>query len=199
MTRTTGMLDILHKVEDGIEGFLMGEGWRSKCIDYTPPVVHRIYRDIVIDDVGYRIYLHRIFSCKRAFFHPHPWPSAVRVIGASAGTRSTYEMGVGFSSNERHDPPPHAAVMFVSDGFKYVMDHPDAWHYVKILGAPSVSLMVSGPVWDRPGGAPRTEKYDFRPLTEEERFEIVSPVLFHYGIATNGEIQKAGVWKEPPR
>lgn len=192
----SAMKKILHRVEDTLEGLLMEDGWRSKCIDYTPPIVHRIYRDIVIDDVGYRVYLHRIFACKRAFFHPHPWPSAVRVIGADT---STYEMGIGFSANERHDSPPHAAVMWVPKGFKYVMEHPDAWHYVRILGRPSVSLMVSGPVWDRPGGAPRTEKYDFRPLTEEERFEIVRPILNHYGIATNTEIQRAGVWRESPR
>ena len=86
-------------------------------------------------------------------------------------------MAVGFSPNERHDPPPHAAVLRVKDGsFEYEMDHLDGWHYVRTIGEPSVSVMVSGPPWERAGGAPRTATKDFRSLTEEEKEFLFSTV-----------------------
>lgn len=164
------MLSTLHYVEFILPHLLIDrEGWSSKCIDYTPPFVHRLYRDIEFDDKTHRVYLHKIFPCERAFFHPHPWPSAIRVLPVPG---STYEMGVGFSPNERHDPPPYAATLRVQNGFEYEMTHPDGWHHVRVIGEPSMSVMVSGPVWDRPGGAPRTAVKDFRPLTEDEESEI---------------------------
>lgn len=176
------MLDKLRQIEDMLPALLKDEGgWRSKKIDYSPPVVDRLYRDIDLDGVGHRIYLHRIYECERAFFHPHPWPSAIRVIG---GLGSSYEMGVGFGSNERHDGPPLAARLIVKQGMQYEMCHPDGWHYVKIIGRPSVSVMVSGPVWERPGGAPRTDKYDFRALDEQEARTLFNAVRAYYKLAT---------------
>lgn len=175
------MLEVLHLVESKLPGLLEDtEAWASKCIDYSPPITHRLYRDVILDRTTYRVYLHRIHPCERAFFHPHPWPSAIRVLPVVG---STYEMAVGFGPNDRHDPPPHAAVIRVAGpktlsgdgGFEYSMEHPDGWHYVRVLGEPSVSVMVSGPPWERPGGAPRTATRDFRPLTEEE-----SDVIFEH-------------------
>jgi len=176
------MLGTLHRIEKMLPALLKDEGaWLSKKIDYSPPVVDRLYRDIELDGVGHRVYLHRIYECERAFFHPHPWPSAIRVIG---GPGSSYEMGVGFGSNDRHDPPPLAARLIVERGMEYEMCHPDGWHYVKIIGQPSVSLMVSGPVWERPGGAPRTEKFDFRALNKREAKAIFNAVRAHYNLVT---------------
>jgi hypothetical protein len=171
------MFRILDEVENNLSQLLDGSKWKSKKIDYSPPIVDRIYRDWDFEGVSYRIYMHRIYACDRAFFHPHPWPSAIRVIGAP---NSTYEMGIGFSANERHDPPPHAAVIQVANGFKYEMTHPDGWHYVRIIGEPSISLMVSGPVWDR--SAPRTEKYNFRELNDVEYNQLVEDVVDFYRV-----------------
>jgi hypothetical protein len=174
------MLEVLHRVEEMLPD-LLGEkaAWRSKCIDYFPPITERLYRDVNLDGVAHRLYLHRIHPCERAFFHPHPWPSAIRVLGTA---HSSYEMGVGFGPNDRHDPPPLAARIIVKHGMQYEMCHPDGWHHVKITGEPSVSLMVSGPVWDRPGGAPRTDKYDFRELTTLEKGYILKAVYRYYEI-----------------
>lgn len=175
------MLDVLQWAEDNLGALLdEGDAWKSKCINYTPPVVDRLYRDFRIPggaEESHRLYLHRIHPCERAFFHPHPWPSAVRVIG---GEGSRYFMGIGFGPNERHDPPPCAAVTVLTPGSRYAMPHPDGWHYVRIEGAPSVSLMVSGPEWGRPGGAPRTAKHEFRPLTDEESASLVRDVRGFY-------------------
>lgn len=176
------MLEALHHVEADLPDLLKDVGgWSSKFINYSPPFVERLYRDFVLGGVTYRVYLHRIHPCERAFFHPHPWPSAVRVLGVPG---STYEMAVGFGPNDRHDPPPHAAVIRVAGAsFEYTMEHPDAWHYVRTSGEPSVSVMVSGPPWERPGGAPRTATRNFRVLTTREQGVIFSTVAQHYGVS----------------
>lgn len=168
------MLDILHRIEEMLPNLLKDRGgWKSKCIDYSPPITHRLYRDVLLDGILYRVYLHRIHPCERAFFHPHPWPSAIRVLPVAG---STYEMAIGFGANDRHDPPPHAAVIRAESGFEYSMEHEDGWHYVRTSGEPSISVMVSGPPWDRAGGAPRTATREFRPLTEQEKEVIFSTV-----------------------
>lgn len=182
------MLSTLRRFEREFLPALMGDrsGWRSKCIDYSPPVVWRLYQDVLIDGVLYRAYLHRIFPCERAFFHPHPWASAVRVIPQPG---AVYEMAVGFSPNDRHDPPPHAAVLRVEHGFEYEMTHQDAWHYVRIdgpEGVSSISVMLSAPPWERPGGAPRTSVRDFRELTAAEASPIFGAVADHYSLNDGG-------------
>ena len=172
------MLDKLHLAEAMFPDLLKKpETWKSKYIDYSPPITERLYQDIQLEGVNYRLYLHRIHPCERAFFHPHPWPSAIRVLHVPG---STYEMAIGFSSNERHDPPPYAAIIRAEYGFEYEMTHPDGWHYVKISGRSSASVMLTGPVWERQGGAPRTEKYDFRELTDREKENILYTVEQHY-------------------
>jgi hypothetical protein len=169
------MLEILHRVEENIESLINDHAaWRTKRVDYTPPVVDRVYRDLDLDGVNYRIYLHRIHPCDEAFYHPHPWPSAVRVIGAKS---SSYEMAVGFGPSDG-PPPPHAARLIVKHGMQYEMTHTDGWHYVRVTGEPSISLMVSGPVWDN--SAPRTDKMNFRHLTATEEIEICDAVLAYY-------------------
>jgi hypothetical protein len=134
------MLDALAYVEHFLPELLQDEtSWRSLYVDYHPPIVERLWTCWK----GYRIYLHRIHPCERAeaLFHPHPWPSAMRVL------EGKYEMAVGFGSGM--ETPPVAALMIARGDFQYEMVHPDSWHYVRPLGEPTFSVMVTGQPWAR--------------------------------------------------
>src|SRR5947209_10035564 len=132
------MLEILTAVEKDLPRLLLDEAaWSGLFIDYHPPTVERLWmrwRDC-------RVSLHRIHPCApgEALFHPHPWPSAMRILSGE------YEMAVGFGPGET--PPPVAALLVAREDCRYEMTHPDGWHYVCPLGEPSRSLMVSGGAW----------------------------------------------------
>ena len=162
------MLDILATVESELPELLQDESaWSSIYIDYHPPTVERLWRNWN----GYRIYLHRIHPCGagEALFHPHPWPSAMRIL------EGEYEMAVGYGKGET--VPPVAALMIAAGDFRYEMTDPDAWHYVRPLERPSMSLMVTGKPWDRP--APRSSK-PLAPLAAETCHELLRLFREHY-------------------
>lgn len=118
-------------------------GWHGMLIDYEPPKVERLWRQL---DADHRLYLHRIHACEEALFHPHPWPSVVRVLSGF------YEMGVGYGRGDfgqDHDVPPVAATMRVSRGAAYEMVDPHGWHYVRPLTAITESWMITGTPWGR--------------------------------------------------
>jgi hypothetical protein len=162
------MLDILAAVERDLPRLLLDEAaWSGLLIDYHPPTVERLW----LPWRECRVYLHRIFPCAagEALFHPHPWPSAMRILAGE------YEMAVGHGTGEA--PPPVAALMIAAGDFRYEMTDPDAWHYVRPLGRPSLSLMVTGRPWDRP--APRSSK-PLVPLTDAQRAELFALFRQHY-------------------
>src|SRR5918993_824089 len=116
------MLDVLARLEAELPAMLADEAsWQTLDIDYHPPRVERLWRPW--DD--YRVSLHRIHPCgpSDALFHPHPWPSAMRIL------EGTYEMAVGYGKGE--SVPPIAARMIASGDFRYEMTDSDAWHYVR--------------------------------------------------------------------
>jgi hypothetical protein len=155
------MLDVLYAVEKELPHLLHDvTGWKSLYIDYHPPTVERLWRQWG----EYRIQLHRIHPCSReeVLFHPHPWPSAMRVLSGE------YEMAVGYALNET--PPPIAARMIARGDFLYEMTDPGAWHYVRPLNAPTLSLMVTGRPWNPT--APKSHP-ELRPLTAEQ----IAPLL----------------------
>lgn len=134
------MLQVLSQVEEALPELLLdARAWRSVLVDYHPPMVERLWQSWR----DYRIYLHRIHPCGRgeALFHPHPWPSAMRVL------EGEYEMAVGFGPGLVE--PPVAALVVVSGGVRYEMTHPDSWHYVRPIGRPTLSVMVTGKPWGR--------------------------------------------------
>lgn len=106
--------------------------WNSVYINYEKPFVERLWRQIGED----RLYLHKIYPCKRdeAFFHPHPWKSAIKIISG------TYEMGVG-NSGSRSDITIR---LILTAGSYYEMLSLHDWHYVCPIEHPSYSIMVSG-------------------------------------------------------
>jgi hypothetical protein len=105
-----------------------------------------------------RVYLHRIHPCDEgsALFHPHPWPSAIRILSGR------YETGVGYGAGDT--PPPVAWKGVLEAGSYYEMVEPDGWHWVRPVGGPSLSLMVTGAPWTRT--APRSSE-PLAPLAPE--------------------------------
>lgn len=114
--------------------------WRTLDVDYEPPRVERLWRQLG----PYRLMLHRIHPCEKALFHPHPWPSAVRVVSGR------YEMGVSQGHVLLNEHQPEVARLILTAGSQYEMVHPLAWHYVRPLDEPSLSVMVTGKPWDPP-------------------------------------------------
>jgi len=144
------MLTKLHEAEDALPDLLREgvDAWESLDIDYEPPRVCRLWRQWG----DFRILLHHIELCGKALFHPHPWPSAVRVING------TYEMAVGFAESDWQKAgrnfegfgyegprgPLEVARIVLGKGAQYEMTDPNGWHYVKPLFGSSLSVMVIG-------------------------------------------------------
>ena len=172
------MLDVLFQVEQALPQLLYDESaWQSLLVDYHPPTVERLWTSWQ----GYRVYLHRIHPCEReqALFHPHPWPSAMRVLDGE------YEMAVGFGAGSK--TPPVAALMIARGDFRYEMTHPDSWHYVRPLERPTLSLMVTGKPWER--DSPRSDK-PLRRLQGEQIAELLRRfrALFPAAAASKGGV-----------
>lgn len=146
------MLTILDAVERELPALLDDpDGWQSLLIDYHPPRVERLWRPLG----EHRVSLHRIHPCapEEALFHPHPWPSAMRVL------TGVYEMDVGWGRGSV--APPVAARLRLTPGCAYAMTDPDGWHSVRPLDAPTLSVMVTGRPWGR---ASPTSAEPLRPL-----------------------------------
>src|SRR5687767_10331982 len=155
------MLALLEMAEGELPNLLrQREGWKTLFVDYHAPFVERLYREWN----GHRLYLHCIHPCapEAALFHPHPWPSAMRVHSGE------YEMGVGYGKGD--EPPPIAAKIVAEGSMTYEMSDPDAWHYVRPIGGVAMTVMLSGPPWDR--SSPRPEKV-LSPLSEERALELL--------------------------
>lgn len=133
------MFDVLREVEEALPELLLLRDWHGLRVVYEPPEVERVWRPWG----EHRIALHCIHPCEPGapLFHPHPWPSIVKVLEGS------YEMGVG------HGPglvaPPLAMTILAGAGTTYTMTDRDSWHFVRPLDRPSLSLMVTGPPWSR--------------------------------------------------
>lgn len=162
MSKTKDMLKALEKVEKDLPMLLRDEsGWNSVYVNYHPPYVERLWRQWG----KYRLYLHRIHTCKRekALFHPHPWPSAMHVLSGR------YEMAVGYGKGKKK--PPIVATIMASGDFRYEMTNPDGWHYVRPVGGVAMTVMVTGKPWNR--SSPKSTKI-LRPLNEEKKKEIIN-------------------------
>ncbi len=165
------MLDVLAAIERELPQLLADEGaWQSLDVDYEPPRVERLYRDID----GYRVYLHRIHPCEpgAALFHPHPWPSAVKIAAGS------YEMAVGYGAGEV--APLIAATLVLPAGATYEMVEADGWHWVRPLGGPALSLMVTGKPWERWSPKPPRE---LRPLSDEAKRDLLAEFRKRYDLS----------------
>ena len=141
----TDMLNALLRAELELPELLDNAEWQSLDVNYHKPHVERVW----CKWRGLRVNLHRILPCEvhEALFHPHPWPSAVRVVAGG------YWSAIG--SGPLNGPAPTvAANLWCPPDSIIVMDKPDGWHLV----APpevSLSLMVTA--------QPYAEKLTFKP------------------------------------
>ena len=165
------MLETLNRVKEALYPMLQdADLWESLDINYHPPFVERLWLEMHLDDKPLRVNLHRIHPCRveDALFHPHPWPSAMHIY------QGEYEMGIGVG--EQVPAPLEAMKMVGQAGTSYSMTHPDAWHYVRALGSPVYTLMITGMPWPkcvrRPNPSPPKKKLG--PLPEERRRELLS-------------------------
>jgi hypothetical protein len=151
------MLEVLRVAMSALPELLSAPGWKGVRVHYHPPFVDRAWRAWG----EHRVYLHRIYPCTpaEALFHPHPWPSAMRIIDGR------YELAVGYGA----ELPPIAARLVVGPGTEYEMTDRDAWHFVRPLDRPSLSVMVTGLPWDR--AAPKSDK-PLAPMDPAELLEL---------------------------
>ena len=163
------LLHILEQAEEVIPLLLKNEvTWKSLYIDYEKPYVARLW----IPWKENRIYLHKIYPCapEEALFHPHPWPSAMKIV------RGMYEMGVGYGKGKKQ--PDVAARVNLAAGSSYAMDNKEGWHYVAPKLEPAYTLMITGIPWKR--WAP-SRKQVLRELSELEKKELFSLFNVYYG------------------
>lgn len=164
------MLDTLFQIEKELRGnnLLCGiEDWESLDITYHPPRVERLWRQVG----QFRLSLHRIHHCKDSdeLFHPHPWPSAMRII------QGLYEMKVGYGIGD--DLPPVAAKIILSSGNVYEMTDPNGWHSVRPLTDVTYTVIVTGMPWERK--SPKSTE-PLVPLMNDVKAEILSVFYKHY-------------------
>ena len=151
------MLEQLYQLEKELPQLLQDEkSWNSLYVDYHKPYVKRLWKPVG----NYRIFLHQIFPCEKSesLLHPHPWPSAMKVVGG------IYEMGVGYS--QTNEKPVIASTLILPVNSYYEMADINSWHYVRPLDKPSFSLMVTGKPWKRE--VPKSD-YKMRELNAEEK------------------------------
>lgn len=154
------MLNDLLNIEKELARHLAEEDtWSSVYVDYHKPYVKRLWKQIGT----HRVYLHQIASCERSesLFHPHPWPSAMKVI------EGVYEMGVGYSKT--NEAPVAVSTLILPKNSYYEMVDIDSWHYVRPLSTVSYSLMLTGAPWRR--DAPKSD-YPLRQLGSDEKRAI---------------------------
>lgn len=155
------MIDQLKEIEDQIWSGKLSldpKEWNSLDVDYDPPRVERLWRQL--GDT--RVYIHMIHPCTEALYHPHPWPSAIKIL------RGSYEMGVGYGPGLA--PPPMACKITLAAGSYYEMTDINGWHYVR----PSelvLSLMITGPKWER---EEIKSKNPLSPLSDKRKQELLN-------------------------
>jgi len=156
------MLDVLARLESELPALLADDArWQSLDINYHPPFVERLW----MQWGEYRVSLHRIHPCapSDALFHPHPWPSAMRILDGK------YEMAIGYGKGS--EPPPVAGRIIASTDVRYEMIDQDAWHYVRPLERPAMTIMVTGKPWKRE--SPMASE-PLQPLDDKRRNELMA-------------------------
>lgn len=151
--------DVMQKLPEMVKDITL---WDSLIINRRKPFTYRAFH---ILNNGVRICLHKFDPCERhdAFFHPHPWPSAMRVM------RGKYRMEVG-ASPDYNKPPMTVMETVLSAGSTYSSDEPNFWHSVQPLET-CYSVMVNSAPWSKDVAhfaAPTTKGKDLDKMTDEQ-------------------------------
>lgn len=164
------MLRALRQIETDVLPQLLEDPsvWQTLDIDYEPPRVERLWTQLG----GSRLYLHRIHACGpgEALYHPHPWPSAVRLVLGG------YEMAIGYGAEGTS--PPFAAMLMMHQGSSYEMLSPLGWHYVRPLTGTSLSVMLAGKPFA--GDAGKGAKPVLNPLSENVKHDLLDQFALFY-------------------
>jgi hypothetical protein len=146
--------------------FASADGWHGMHIDYLPPHVDRVWRPWR----ECRLSIHRIYPIApggTAFLHPHPWPSAMKILAGR------YEMALGYGPGIV--APPVAAQLVMTAGTSYAMTDRDTWHDVRPLGGPVITVMLSGVPWQRE--MPEEPAVMQRPLAPAELSALLATAM----------------------
>lgn len=136
------------------------EAWSSVFVDYEPPFVERLWLQL---DKDHRLFLHHVKACEAdSLWHPHPWPSIVKVM-----PRSGYEHGIGYDTTHEGECPV-GMIQTVYGSMTYEMSDPHAWHYVKPLWS-SWSIMITGIPFKTPSPGYIKPTKVLRPLSNERK------------------------------
>jgi hypothetical protein len=184
------MIENLKQIEDRmlLDLLVQTDKWNTLLVNYYPPTVERCW----IQLGNYRLLLHFIHECKpeEALFHTHRYPSAMHILTGK------YEMGLGFG--EGTVPPEKMATILFENGGYYDMTHIDGWHYVRPIGGPCATVMLTGKMWDREETVKDYPKLG--PLTEQKKlimlkwFEEYYRNRVHVQKITENEQIKKGDW-----
>jgi hypothetical protein len=117
------------------------DDWESKAIRYEYPHVDRLFMKYATPgSTAARLNLHVIRPCSDdALFHPHPWPSAMKIL------KGSYKMKVGDKecANPHRVVKEHGTITLVPG--MYSMNDHRMWHSVQVAPGTAVySIMVTG-------------------------------------------------------
>lgn len=157
-----GSLDALKVAELDMPRLLSErEAWHGMDITYNKPHIRRAWREW---GQG-RVYVHWIDGCfkEEAYMHPHPWPSAIRIL------EGKYTMRLGF---KRDDKVEVISTQEFIKGSAYEMTNPLGWHSIQPQsGSFVLSLMVTGTPFDPSPEKPCKREYPA--LTKYELDEML--------------------------
>ena len=77
-------------------------------------------------------------------------------------------------------------------GLRYEMTHANSWHYVRPLGRPTLSLMVTGKPWARKAAGAPSRCGHSKPSRSQSYFEV-------FGLGSPSPQNEAEVWLRAPR
>ena len=179
------LMQALLEVEADLPQLLEDESrWNTLDIDYHPPHVQRVWTE----HNGYRVCLHRFpNSCNLnvALYHPHPWPSAIRIIEGGYVQSIGHETIIGNEEEYTIKVVTDAIVSMQSDDV-YIMANPKAWHKV-VPAIETYSLMLMGPLFDKDEMSEAISKphKKLEQLSEDTKLFIIEKFKAYYG---NGEV-----------
>lgn len=164
------MIELLQKCEDSLgELLLKPEIWKTLDVDYFPPRVERVWTQL---DPEHRLFIHVIHPTDEpCLFHKHRWPAAFKMIQGS------YEMGVTYSEKEISSDEayklPVISKFILTSGSYYEMLNTHTLHYVKPLGDPSISLMITGTLYPEAYIRKEVLNKELNPLSDNRKNQIL--------------------------